>query len=484
MLTTVVQLIEHQRNSSKIRYMNNLGRSISGVLAWLPPMAVIGCGLLHVAGHAQSSNSAEVQQQVDEAFRAVLSSVDSKEARLKYSSLLVQSGNYEGGIAALEGLLLLPDAPASLRVELAVLYYRLGSYAIAEAYLRKALDDPRLDATLKKQAEVMLDDVVRRNRQNLLTGSLMVGLRGQTNPAAAPGPNAIFSQGVLVQRPSTSMPKSDVDAQVWLKLNHTYDLEMQNEAAVVTNLVGFVNHYSSVDSYSYAEPYTGLFDVTVLAGTTGLRFRAGTEGKRPMTLQSYGIYGEMLLNGSRYFSTGGTGVSADYKVNDRCSWGTVFEFRHYNFAARDDINQSAAYSGNENLLKVHASAEIGPNKVLVGEASYVNRSAQQSYFGFKGPQATLSYVFTYAGPGRFSDRNWTTTFSGTAFQHSYHAADPSVDMTIVRRDSVQRVSLTNVVPFSRSTNLQVQAEYTRSVSNIPNYSFSNLALTVGVLSNF
>ena len=67
-----------------------------------------------------------LDRQVDEAFRQVLKTPASLDAGLKYARLLVAAGNYEGGVAALERLLLSPNPQPGIRVELAVLYYRLG----------------------------------------------------------------------------------------------------------------------------------------------------------------------------------------------------------------------------------------------------------------------------------------------------------------------------------------------------------------------
>lgn len=93
---------------------------------------------------AQTDATQTLERQSDEAFRQVLQQPQNLSLWSSYSQLLVRQGNYEGGIAALERLLLEPDASPSLRVEIGVLYYRLASYSMSEAMLRKALEDARL----------------------------------------------------------------------------------------------------------------------------------------------------------------------------------------------------------------------------------------------------------------------------------------------------------------------------------------------------
>lgn len=452
------------------------------------PVASVLAGIMSFAGsalgQAPPSSSVDVQRQVDEAYREVLAKTDSMDARLKYASLLVQAGNFEGGIAALEGLLLSPNAPASIRVELAILYYRLGSYAMSETYLRAAIADQRLDNVLKKQAETMLLDVVKRNRVSALTGTLMVGLRSQSNPTTATGSNQILSNGILVMREDRARPKSDVDGQLWGKLDHVYDFDAQNEASLVTSLVGLMNHYASVDSYDYSPDNVKPFDLSTVQGSTGIRFKPSPSGFPNLTLRPHLLFGITQLNGSNYFTSGGLGLEGNYRISDRLTWSGLYAARRFSYADRSDIIDSALQTGVEHLAQVRATAEVGVNKVLVGEIGFVDHSAKRGEFEFFGPQAMLAYVVTYADPTAFTGHNWTTTLVGHLLQRSYRAADPAVDAITHRIDTVRKLTLQNVMPISRDVSLQLQLDYTDGSSNLPNYVYSNAASSISVFWNF
>lgn len=449
-------------------------------------IAAVLVGALSLVGSSgvQSAPSADVQRQVDEAFGEVIAKVDSREARLKYARLLIKAENYEGGIAAMEGLLLSPNAPPSIRVELAVLYFRLGSYGISEAYLREALADPRLDSDLRKQAEVMLVDVVKRNKINSLTGRLMVGLRGQSNPTAATSEAQVLSNSTMVPREDQSRPKSDVDGLLWGKLDHVYDLNTQNEASIVTTLVGLIDHYSSVGSYSYRPGSTKPYDVATIAGTTGVRFKPSPIGAQNFTLRPYLIFGEWLLNGHQYFTAGGLGLEGNYRQSNRLSWGGEYTQRHFSYESRPDITNSTLPSGVERSVKLHSVVELAANNILTGEIGFIDRGAERGDFAFSGPEARLAYVVTYLDPLANTGYNWTTTIMGRVLQRHYRETDPAIDSSTTRRDTDRRVGLLNVMPFTRDMALHVQLEYTNVLSNLPNYKYSNFAGTVGVLWNF
>lgn len=448
----------------------------------LRPLATLFLGLMALTAPASAQNaSAGMQREVDEAFREVIAHAGSMDARVKYATLLVQAGNFEGGIAALEGLLLSPEAPASIRFELAVLYYRLGSYALSETYLREALADSRLDGTMKKQADALLRDVERRNRPQQLSASLMIGLRGQNNPTAASKRDPVYSLGVPVPRNRDLGPKSDMDAQIWGKLDHVADLEKQNEAAIVSSLVGFANHFKSVDDHRIQAGYSKPFDLAVLAGSTGLRFKPSPSGLAGLTLRPHLLYGAALANGHSFFSTGGAGIDGNYRPTETVLWGASFEQQHFSFSSRDDIVNSAQQSGNRKTLRLRNSIETGANRFLTTELGYVDHDGRQPYTAFRGPEARISYVFSYAPPLLAGSDPWTTTLSGSALRREYRGADPAVDPSTARRDTEWRASLTNAIPLSRDTALHIHIEHTKSPANLPNYSYSNTAGTLGVI---
>lgn len=419
--------------------------------------------------------------EVDQAFREVIANASSVDARSRYATLLVQAGNFEGGIAALEGMLLSPDAPASVRVELAVLYYRLGSYASSEAYLRTALADPRLDAGQRPGAETLLRDVVQRNRRSQLTGSVVLGLRSQSNPTAATDSSQVLYQGVSVPRAPEGAPKSDVDANIWAKLDHVLDLDQQNEASVVSSLVAYANHYSSVSSYSAQPGNTKPFDMTVLAASTGIRFKPAPSTSPQLTLRPHLVFGGASANGTNFFTTGGIGIDADYRVSETMLLAGTYVRSNLSFTDRSDIANSAQQGGNRQVLRLQGTVETGPNRFLTAELGYVDHDGNAAYTAYRGPELRFVYALSYAPPVLSVGLPWTTTVSASAARRDYRGADPTVDRLTVRQDTEWRLSLVNAIPLSRDVGLQVQLDYTKMPSTVPNYSYTNTSGALGVI---
>lgn len=425
---------------------------------------------------------APTPQEVEQAFQEVLGKPGAVDVHSRYASLLVRSGNFEGGIAALESLLIAPDAPASIRLELGVLYFRLGSYAISESYLRAAIADPRLDAQQKRQAESLLRDVLARNQRSQVSGSVLLGLRTQSNPLLASDNDMVYYQGTAVARGKDAGPKSDTDVHAWATLNHSYDLDQQNEASIVTSLVAFANHYNSVTSYSStAGSAAKPSDLALIAGSTGVRFKPMRLSNPALNIRPHLVFGTASANGNSYFNAGGWGVDGDFRTSETMLWGGAYENSRLSFSARSDIANSPVLGGSRQSLKVFTTIETGANRFLSAELGYVDFDGNAPYTAYKGPMAKLAYTMSYPAPTASAEFPWTTSLSLNAQQRDYRGADASVDPRTVRKDTEWRWSLIQVMPVTRDLSVQVQLDYANTPSNIPNYTNTNTAGTLGVV---
>lgn len=445
-------------------------------------LAPIAFCLATISAPALAQNAAApTPQEVEQAFQEVLGKSGSVDAHRKYASLLVRSGNFEGGIAALEGLLIAPDAPAGIRVELGVLYFRLGSYAISETYLRAALGDPRLDPQQKAQAEALLREVVQRNQRSQVSGSVMLGIRTQSNPTSASDSDLVYYLGNPVVRGKDAGPKSDTDVHFWGNLNHVLDLDRQNEASIVTSVVVFANHYNSVSSYGSETGSSKPSDLALVAGSTGLRFKPLRLAAPALSIRPHLVFGSAAANGKGYFDAGGWGVDGDVRPSETLLLGGSYESTRLSYSSRSDIANSAVLGGSRQSLKMYATLETAVNQFLSAELGYVEFDGNALYTTFKGPNAKLAYTLTYAAPIAPAGLPWTTTLSVHAQQRDYRGSEFTVDARTVRKDTEWRWSLVNVMPVSRATSVQVQLDHTNTPSNIPNYTHTNTAGTLGVV---
>ena len=92
----------------------------------------------------------------DKAFQATLEKPSDPETLAKFADLAVKVGDIEGAISALERLLLIDANQPEVKLELGVLYYRLGSKEAALTYLEGARTSPEASPQVRDRAEEFL----------------------------------------------------------------------------------------------------------------------------------------------------------------------------------------------------------------------------------------------------------------------------------------------------------------------------------------
>jgi tetratricopeptide (TPR) repeat protein len=92
----------------------------------------------------------------EKAFQETLGKPSDPEALAKFAELAVGMGDIEGAISALERLLLIDGDQPEVKLELGVLYYRLGATEPARTYLEAARTSPSSSSETKARAETFL----------------------------------------------------------------------------------------------------------------------------------------------------------------------------------------------------------------------------------------------------------------------------------------------------------------------------------------
>lgn len=429
--------------------------------------------LFCTAAWAQAPGNLPLERQVDEAFRQSMRSPADATATARYAQLLAQSGNYEGAIAAIERQLLDPNAPASVRLDLGVLYYRIGSYDMAAGLLRRAIEDPRLDPAQRSQAQALLKDIDKRTQVSRLDGQVVLGLRAQSNPTARTDSATVLAGGALVNNPNR--PKSDTDVQAALRLDHQHDLGLQNEAAIVSSLSAQVIKFSSSSGSTLQANQTDPYNLALIELTSGVRFKPSPAGAPALTIRPYLVAAGLVAQGHRYLSNHGAGLDAAYSLNDRTFVDGGYEYRYNDYATRIDVPAADELSGPSNLLRVRLTRELAPGHVLSGELRARSQRTQLRYHDHDSQEVRVTYVRSYASPLQ-SGGLWSTSVWGGVQRRSHDAADPAVDASTARRETEWRIGVGQTVPLSDAWSLLVQLEHMKTNANLPNNESKNTSL--------
>lgn len=92
----------------------------------------------------------------DAAFKESLDKPSDPAVLVKFAKIAVTMGDVEGAISALERLLLIEGDQPEVKLELGVLYYRLGAVDAARAYLEQVRDSELATDELRQRANTYL----------------------------------------------------------------------------------------------------------------------------------------------------------------------------------------------------------------------------------------------------------------------------------------------------------------------------------------
>lgn len=439
---------------------------------WFVASALLCASTLAIAQEAPVIHA--IDSQVNEAFRQVLKDPSDQDAGQRYARLLISAGNYEGGIAALERQLLSPDPHPSIRLELGVLYYRLGSYQMSESLLQQALSDTRLSDEQRAVAERLLRDVSARNQPSQLSGSIMVGLRRQTNPSARSEADQVYSAGALVPLLPGFKPKADNDLQLTARLDHRYDLGWQNEATLVSSFTGQIVNFQSSSGRQLRANQEQPYNLAWAEFTTGVRFKPSAASLPGWYIRPYLILTELAAQGHRYLSNQGLGLESEYRISEKTLTSAIYEYRDYKYSERIDIPNAAQLAGPDNHLRFQLAHELAAGHFISATLGLRKHQTGRDYYDYDGQELRLTYSTSFASPisGTVGSYWHSALWTGVA-SRKYGGPDPSIHSGITRKDDDWRVGASLSIPISSDWSLLMQLEQARTHSNIPNYQSKN-----------
>lgn len=103
----------------------------------------------------------EMRAAYDAAFQETLRKPSDPATLIAFAEIAIKTGDLEGAISALDRLLLIDGDQPEVKLELGVLYFRLGSFEAARTYLEEVRSSKRASAALKARATEFLKEARR-----------------------------------------------------------------------------------------------------------------------------------------------------------------------------------------------------------------------------------------------------------------------------------------------------------------------------------
>ncbi|WP_375461634.1 tetratricopeptide repeat protein [uncultured Enterovirga sp.] len=416
--------------------------------------------------------------EVEALFGQVLRNPSNPDLSFLFADAAARRGDNEAAIGALERILFYNPALTRVKLELGVLYFRLGSYEMARSYFEAATSSPETSPEVRARVAGFLREIDRRTSIHQFSVYTQVGFRYQSNANAGPASAFVssFGQDAILGRQFVSRP--DWNAFGLAALRHVYDFENQRGDVWETN----------VAAYGSRQFRFGLLDVGFVEVQTGPRLALAPETFPGLTIRPYGLVNGVTLGDQRYLSTAGGGVSVSVPVANGVVLEPFFESRARRFERSAEYSTASEQAGTlwtTGLLMQGAVASFAEADFRwQARAAYLRNETRAlfDYNGYDGVALDVGLPIEFTGP--WGARRWLFVPSAGVAHHDYSAANPLVDPIRRRRDREYRVGGLLEMPIYDFAGISLQVQYSEIDSRLRNYDSRNLSISFGPTLRF
>lgn len=454
--------------------MGQLKRSLAVLAVVSSLLTAAGGGVVQAQG-APPATAGNLESEYDAAFQEMLKQPANLDVLFKFATLASQTGDLEGAVSALERMLLInPDLPR-VRLELGVLYFRLGSFEVARTYLEAALKTPNLPPDVRERAERFMAEVEARQNPSRFTGDFFLGWRYQTNANLGPSGSTVRLFGQSANLNQASSGQADWGVVGSMQIRHTYDFGRQDKSQLESTLTAYASRQFQVQTAN----------VSLLDFTSGPRFQAFQGIFEDVTLKPFGTAGQIWVYDTPYYGSYGGGLEGTVLVTDRLRNMSNFVFRRHNHTDTWYLTTNSTYSGIEFSGTTSFQHQLSSLVTLflngTGTRFEADLTPIQSYELWG---TTVGFSFRFLDLLFKSNLPWAINLTYTYQWWRYDVPDPTVDPDVQRRQLDSILNLVLSVPFDDRTTFSLSGGRFIRSSNLPNYAFNNNNVMFGISWRF
>ena len=417
------------------------------------------------------------EERYEATFDAMIANPSDPEAAINFAEAASAVGDFRGAIGALERILLVNPNLDNIKMELGVLYRRVGANELAQSYLGESLESEDVPEDVQGPAETILDEteakVAAERTRHRVGGSFFIGGRYETNANAGPGSSNIrlFGfEGPFLDDEDTE--QEDVAFLTSGNLDYAYDFGTQAGHAMEADLFGLVSRYEDETDVN-----TSLVD-----GQLGPRFFLGDPLAPAASVRPFGTASYLELDDEKYRVAYGGGLNVRSALGPVGLNVTARSVRQ-EFFDTDERQSASDQTGWYSTLR--PSAVIEPIKGTVLGAGLVagHNNADEDFESFIEYGANV-YVSQSFLSGPYTQKPLNATLGGSYRRTEYDDPDIQVDPDTEREDDRYDVTLSLDVPIVDFLSVSLSGQQTWNESNLPNNEYDNTAGTAGFNFSF
>jgi tetratricopeptide (TPR) repeat protein len=440
-----------------------------------PPLSALLVGAcLALSAVAQPASESQ-DKEYDAAFQEMLRQPGNLDVLFRFATVATQTGDLEGAVSALERMLLIDPNLPRVRLELGVLYYRLGSYEIARTYLQSALASRNVPPEVRAKAEQFMAELDKRLTRSRFSGEIFLGTRYQSNANLGPGGSQVRLFGQVANLNQAALGTPDWGAVSTGQFRHTYDLETQDKAAIESQFTYYVTRQFQLQAAN----------VSLIDFTTGPRFQAFRETFEDVIVKPFVSAGYIWVNDTPYYGSYGGGVETGVLLSDNLRNVSIFSWRQQNYPNTWYLPNNSQFTGAQYSATSTFQYQLNPLVSLFAVANaqrYQTQLTPQQNYMLLGTGA--GFAFRFPDPLFRSDQPWTISLSANLQWWKYDQPDPIVDPDVIRYQQDTIINLLLAVPFDERTTFSLSLARFNRAASLPNYEFTNNSAMFGVSWRF
>jgi hypothetical protein len=412
--------------------------------------------------------AAQRGDELDALFAQTLADPANLDLALRYARLAAELGDFEAAVTALERVLFYDPDAVEARIDLGLLYERLGSYGLAREQFERV--SGRVPPERQAEIDRYLRALDQRERQHAFGGYVVAGLRHQTNATLSTG-SLVRSFGTEVALADAFARQEDQSVVTFGSLGYAYDFRDQDRTTLELGLQAYSANFFRVKE----------FDLLFLESTFGPRTTLRSWGLEGFTIKPYGIVDFVTLGGDRFYHAFGGGLELGQALAPDLAGKLVYEARRKDFHATEERPDNEDFSGPENVVQLQLAYASGDH-LLYGTASFTDQSTRAEPQNNKQYDFALGYQISYEMPASLG--TWHSAVDLRRTLYDFDRPDPAIDPAVARFDRLWRVSLTQTMQFNDVVGLYVLLERTVVSSSLPNFAYNDTSILIGPLLRF
>ncbi|RLU01760.1 hypothetical protein [Ketobacter sp.] len=400
-------------------------------------------------------------------FEELMKDPANPERSFQFAKVALEEGDLNGAISSFERILQINPRLDNIKLELGVLYLRVGSTVLATQYLKEAIDSPDIPNDVRNRAKRLYNIASDASSPHTFSVRIGLGAHHDSNANAAPSSRVVLVGGQTGLLDENDTGQSDVSASIQASLQYLYSFGNQEGDHLEVNLMEYSRRYDDLDE----------INVDALRFDIGPRFYLGPLISAKTSFRPYLAGSLTYLDSEKYQTNGQLGVDTSYFFDEFFKTTVKLVYDEQSFYNSDDRPYSDQRDGNGFSLDANIDYDFTPTFSGFLGIGASSRDAEVKYESRSLQNLLAGVSYSFKPPFQLPYR-WSTSLTAVLTEVDYDAPDPAVSQDETREDSRDDIYWRTTMVFTQRYYSTIEVFKTKNDSTLPNYEYDNLGMNL------